>query len=393
MPPTHPDPAAAPALDPEPADGPGGDAAPGAPPAAPRAGGPLRFVCPDCGAAMAYDPRRSALDCAACGHLRPLPEPKPDARAEALRERDYEQALRELAAREPQRRERVVDCPACGAQSAFAGHVVGDRCAFCSTPLLLDQAHDEALLLPQALLPFALDRAAAQQVFARWVGSRWFAPGALKRTVRSAEGVQGVYMPWWTYDASTLTPYRGERGTRRRVDGGRPGEAPRVVTDWRGVSGVVSVVFDDVLVAGSPSIPAHLARVLDEWDLKRLRPPAPELLAGFSVEVYRHGLEAGFREARARMEPAILAAVRRDIGGDEQRIQGRQTVVDDIRYKLLLLPVWIGSYRHAGTAYRIVVNGQNGEVEGDRPYSVPKIALAVLLVLLVLAGLWGLERG
>lgn len=336
---------------------------------------------------MAFDPRRSALACTACGHARTLPAPTPDAQAEALREHDYEQALRDLAAREPSRRERVVDCPSCGAQSRFEGHVVGDRCAFCTTPLLIDQAHEEALLLPQAALPFSLDAPAAQQVFARWVGSRWFAPSALKRSVSAADGVHGVYMPWWTYDARTVTTYRGERGTRRRVAGQRPGASPQVVVDWRGVAGAVQLAFDDVMVAASPSVPAHLARVLDGWDLKQLRPPAPELLAGFTVEVYRHDLARGFTEARARMEPAIVAAVRRDIGGDEQRIHGRQTVVDEIRFKQLLLPVWIGSYRFGGKAWQMVVNGQTGEVEGDRPYSWVKIGLATLLALLVF---WGL---
>jgi hypothetical protein len=85
------------------------------------------------------------------------------------------------------------------------------------------------------------------------------------------------------------------------------------------------------------------------------------------------------------MESAIGAAISRDIGGDAQRVDARQTVVDDIRFKHLLLPVWIGSYRFGGKPFQVVVNGQTGEVEGDRPYSVGKIALTVLLALLLLA--------
>jgi hypothetical protein len=128
------------------------------------------------------------------------------------------------------------------------------------------------------------------------------------------------------------------------------------------------------------------------WDLTRLRPPADELLAGFGVEVYRTPLEAGFAQARERMQPAIDAAIRRDIGGDVQRIHARQTVVDDIRFKHLLLPLWIGSYRFDGKPYRIVVNGQSGEVEGDRPWSRWKIGLAVLAVLLLVLVLAQLQN-
>lgn len=369
-------------------------------PAPARAAEPPAFACPSCGAAMAFDPARSALACAACGHARALPAPSADAQAEALREQDYLDALRRLAAREPSLEARVVDCPSCGAQTRFEGHVIGDACAFCASPLLVEQAHVQRLIHAQAVLPFALDKPAAQRVFAQWVGSRWFAPNALKATVGQADGVKGIYLPWWTYDAETVTTYRGERGVQRRVQETRPNASAqagaattRVVTDWSPAAGAVPVGFDDILIAGSPSIAPHLARVLDKWDLSRLRPPADEVLAGFGVEVYRTGLDAGFAQARQRMQAAIDTAIRRDIGGDAQRVHAQQTVVDDIRFKHLLLPVWIGSYRFAGKPYQIVVNGQSGEVEGDRPWSAWKIAFAVLLALLVLLLLMQFQQG
>jgi hypothetical protein len=340
---------------------------------------------------MAFDPARFALACAACGHVRVLPEPDAQARADALREQDYREALQRLAAREPALEARVVDCPSCGAQTRFEGHVVGDRCAFCAAPLLADRGHVERLIRAQAVIPFSFDRAAAQRVFAQWVASRWFAPNALKRTVRAADGVRGVYLPWWTYDARTVTTYRGERGVQRRVAENRPNATAqagvpttRVITDWFPASGVVGVDFDDLLVAGSPSIAPHLARVLDRFDLARLRPPADELLAGFTVEVYRTGIEDGFAQARARMPGAIDAAIRRDIGGNVQRIHARSTQIDDIRFKHLLLPVWLGSYRFRGKPYQVVVNGQSGEVEGDRPWSAWKIVVLIAVVVLVL---------
>jgi hypothetical protein len=93
------------------------------------------------------------------------------------------------------------------------------------------------------------------------------------------------------------------------------------------------------------------------------------------------------------MQNAIDAAIRRDIGGDQQRISAQTTVVDEIRFKHLLLPVWVGSYRYAGKTYQVVVNGQSGEVEGDRPFSIIKIAFAVLLALIVVAIFASLNSG
>ncbi len=176
---------------------------------------------------MAFDPARCALACAACGHARALPAPSADAQAQALREQDYLEALRRLAAREPSLEARVVDCPSCGAQTHFEGHVIGDALRVLRLAAAGGAGAFERLIRAQAMLPFALDdKAAAQRVFAQWVGSRWFAPNALEATVRDADGVKGIYLPWWTYDAQTVTTYRGERGVQT-ARAGKPAERDR----------------------------------------------------------------------------------------------------------------------------------------------------------------------
>ena len=73
---------------------------------------------------------------------------------------------------------------------------------------------------------------------------------------------------------------------------------------------------------------------------------------------------------------------------------GFQTRHANETFKHILLPVWTAAYRYNGKSYRFVVNGQSGRVQGERPWSVWKIALAVVLALLVLLGLlWLNERG
>ncbi len=60
-----------------------------------------------------------------------------------------------------------------------------------------------------------------------------------------------------------------------------------------------------------------------------------------------------------------------------------QTSVTVESVRLLLLPVWIATYRHQGAVFRLLVNGQTGEVVGQVPRSNAKIALAVTLALLL----------
>ena len=83
------------------------------------------------------------------------------------------------------------------------------------------------------------------------------------------------------------------------------------------------------------------------------------------------------------MARVIEGDVRRDIGGDEQQISGIDTRHSDETFKHILLPIWTAAYKYNGKSYRFVVNGQTGEVQGERPYSWWKIGFAVLAVVVV----------
>ena len=138
-----------------------------------------------------------------------------------------------------------------------------------------------------------------------------------------------------------------------------------------------------MLVLGSKSLPKRFTDALAPWDLSTLTPYEPRFLAGFRAEGYTVPVEEGYGEARAIMNAVIEQDVRRDIGGDQQRIGQMQTEVGALTFKHVLLPVWLAAYRYRGKSFRFVVNGRTGTVEGERPYSAVKIAVAVALALLV----------
>ena len=83
------------------------------------------------------------------------------------------------------------------------------------------------------------------------------------------------------------------------------------------------------------------------------------------------------------MNAVIEQDVRRDIGGDQQRIGRVETDVGALTFKHVLLPVWLAAYRYRGKSFRFVVNGRTGAVEGERPWSSGKIAALIALALIV----------
>jgi hypothetical protein len=203
--------------------------------------------------------------------------------------------------------------------------------------------------------------------------------------------MSGIYVPYWTYDAHTDSGYRGQRGTVYYVQSTRIVNGKRVATRearvrWRPASGRVARAFDDVLVLAARSLPKSFTDALAPWDLSDLIPYTPEPLAGFRAEGYTVALDEGMAEARVHMDRIIARDVRMDIGGDRQRIDAIDTRISDVTFKHILLPVWVAAYRYRGKSYRFVVNGQDGKVAGERPYSAIKIALAVIALLLIGAG-------
>jgi hypothetical protein len=189
-----------------------------------------------------------------------------------------------------------------------------------------------------------------------------------------------------------VSRYQGQRGehyweTETYTENGETKTRQVQRTAWYPASGVVARDFDDVLVAGSSRVaPKHLD-ALEPWPLPEAQPYRPEYLAGHETLRYDVEPESGLGTAKSRMATVIERDCKQDIGGDEQRVQSVDTDYRNVAFKLMLLPVWIACYLHAGRTYNILVNGRTGEVAGERPYSVPKIVAAVLAALVVIAAI------
>lgn len=353
----------------------------------------FHFPCANCGADLRYAPGQTELVCEHCGHVQAIPAAPAHSRQRALAELDLARGLAEDLDSDAMVDIRTTSCPSCGAQVEFDGVTYARECPFCATPVVTDTG-TQRHIKPQAVLPFVLTEDQARSEMITWLGSLWFAPSALVEYARKGRALAGIYVPFWTYDADTRSAYTGQRGehyyeTRSvsvMVNGRRETRQEQVQkTRWYSASGRVARDFDDVLVMASKSLPARLGNDLTPWDLTALQPYAPDYLAGFSAEGYTVPLADGYQMAQAQMNSVIQQDVMRDIGGDVQRIDSLNTSYSNETFKHVLLPVWMAAYKYNSKSYRFLVNGQTGEVQGERPYSIWKIAFAVLVALIVVA--------
>ncbi len=344
-----------------------------------------RFPCAQCGASLRFTPGEARLSCAYCGHEQPIPQTDDSTRVQVLQSLDLHQALAEELPAEDMEETRVVHCDTCGADVQFEAHVHSADCPFCASPVVTDTGTHRHIK-PHALIAFRRSEREAHERMGKWLKGLWFAPNTLAQYARSTGKLNGLYVPYWAFDAQTQSRYSGQRGTHYYVTVGRGKNQRRERrTRWQPVSGRTGRRFLDLLVIASTSLPRANARRLEPWTMADLQPYSTSYLSGFRAEGYTIALADGFEAAKHLMDEQIRADVRREIGGDEQRITTLSTEYRDERFKHLLLPVWMAAYRYRGKSYRFIVNGQTGRVQGERPWSVWKIAGAVLFGLAFLA--------
>ncbi len=353
-----------------------------------------RWPCTQCGADLRYAPGQTELTCDHCGHVQAITAAAPRVKAKALGEHDLARGLADDLPDAASGEVRSTHCPSCGAVVEFQGANHATQCPFCATPVVVDTGTHRRIK-PQALVPFALTEAQARIELVRWLGGLWFAPNGVLEYTRKGRAMDGIYVPFWTYDADTQSSYRGQRGEHYyetewvnvTVNGKTERRQQQVQkTRWYAAQGRVSRQFDDVLVMASRSLPARLGNDLTPWDLGKLEPYTPDYLAGFQAEGYTVSLADGNACAHEVMAGVIEGDVRHDIGGDVQRIDSINTDYSAETFKHILLPVWMAAYKYGGKSYRFLVNGQTGEVQGERPYSWWKIGFAVVLAAALVLG-------
>jgi predicted RNA-binding Zn-ribbon protein involved in translation (DUF1610 family) len=346
------------------------------------------FPCRQCGAKIEYQPGTEAQKCPYCGAENAIVRA-----TDEIRETDYAAALNEAANSAETIDVITVKCQACGAESTKPPNVTASQCPFCGADIVATGASTKRIK-PKALLPFEIDHRKARELFQNWIRGLWFAPNALKRFARQDSPINGLYCPYWTYDCNTTTQYTGVRGddywdmeSYTAHENGRSVTRTRQVrrTNWTPVSGVVFNQFDDVLVVASESLPRKYAQALEPWDLDKLVPYQDAYLSGFRAESYQVDLPMGFERAKEIMAPTIRSTICSDIGGDHQQVSSSSSHYDAITFKHVLLPVWLSAYRYRNKVYRFLVNARTGEVQGERPWSWVKIALAVMATVAVIA--------
>ncbi len=366
------------------------------------------FPCKSCGAKLSFSPGTTSLKCDFCGASNTF-----DEHTTIVEELDLDAWIAKQVSKLETFEQEQLKCKNCGGEQTLPANLYASACIFCGTPIT-SQSYAQRLIKPKSLVPFKVTKLQAQDKWRGWLRGLWMAPNALKKYAQSDGGINGLYVPFWTFDANTRTEYAGQRGDDRvesyttTNSNGQRVTQTRVVTDWSNASGQVAYFHNDVLVSGSRSrfgaqddnqqVAEALSAVggvgnvfasafsskLRTWNTGELVPYQDEYITGFQAEAYSVDLPAAFAQGKKQIDATVESLVRADIGGDRQRITSLHSQYSHLTFKHILLPMWVSAYLFKGKTYRFVVNGQTGEVEGESPKSGWKIFFLVAGILFLL---------
>lgn len=342
-------------------------------------------ACANCGAELKYKPGSHQIKCEYCGYEEFIEQTK-----SSFEELELQHYLKVVGDQAYTETIDLLHCKNCGGNQHVEENYKSLHCVYCGEPLIREDAEPEGWILPGALIPFQLDPKKARAIFKKWVSRIWFAPNKLKRAALNPESVRGIYLPFWTFDAQLRAAYAGQRGDyyyeTQRVQTPKGVQTQKVRrTRWTPAAGEVGGFVDDILINASRKKQQEVPAAVSHWNIKELAPYHSDYLSGFVTEKYTIPLKEGHRQSFQQAKAIAHNWIRRDIGGDTQRIHHADIKLSDETFKHILLPLYMSTYRYSGKSYHFYINGQTGQIHGSHPISFWKIFFLVLAIILVIA--------
>ena len=333
------------------------------------------FKCPSCRATTAYSVEDGGLRCRHCGYYEP---PKHTVVGRNATTFEFQAELFELAEAHGWGEARQeIHCQNCQARTSLPPEALTFTCPFCGSNKVIQQEAAQDALRPRYLLPFQVTPERCAPIAQEWLGSSWMIPGDLKRLARIADFLP-IYLPFWIFNAATRASWKAQVGhtvTERYREGGE--WKTRTRTEWRWESGKVSQGFADLPVLGTTKLSRVLMGRIQRFDMAQLTRYEPKFLAGMRALAYDVTLEAAWAAGREQMREATREACRDQASTSQIRNFSMSLDFADESWRYILAPVYVAVYQYQGHPYQVMINGQSGEISGQRPVDWNKVWLAI----------------
>lgn len=342
--------------------------------------------CPNCSAELTFRPGTDAFVCDYCkGEFT-----KKDLENIA----DKQASVQEQPKNEPALAEELVGyrCPSCGAEIMTDETTAATFCYYCHNPVAIT-GRLAGQYQPDKVVPFAYDKAEAQNRFFSWCRKKAFLDRGFFGESQ-IEKFSGVYFPYWLVDAKKEVHWQA-KAQKLRV--WRTKNIEYTETSVYELSRLGDMDFFNYdAVALQREETALLAGILP-YQYNKTEDFSSLYLSGFLAErrnVEKEDLSQKIKEDMAQFGQVLL----RDTASGFTSVQVQSFSSNEKKsdWRYLLLPAWVLTYRYKEKLYYFAMNGQTGKIAGQLPVDKKRLAalfagvFGAVSVLLMLGGyfLW-----
>ncbi len=329
-----------------------------------------RFVCQRCGGKMGFKPDSKSLQCQYCDFEQTLFAAMTE--GAMVQEHDFVVAMATAKGHARPVGMQPFTCQGCGATFLLGSTILSLTCPYCGSAHVVRLTETRRLIPPEGLIPFAVSQQDARRAFHQWMDKKGM------RDEVKVSPLRGLYLPAWTFDLSgeirwQCYTYRDEGigidtgGIQLTLPGSR--RSRKLVRE----EGSHLVYENDILVPASHTLPPELlVERAGNSPLSDVIAYDEAYLADWPAEIYEISVSDASLVARRRaLDKArhfITTRVNATLGYvKDLHFNTSGLVVES--FKLILIPGWTARYRYEDTIYRVLVDGQTGEVRAQEPRS------------------------
>ncbi|MDU1224810.1 ATP-binding protein [Varibaculum cambriense] len=256
------------------------------------------------------------------------------------------------------------ECDSCGGEIIGSADMVSAKCPWCNNNFVAT-GQLVRTRVPDRMIPFGMTKEQALAAFKKEASRLKLTPNAFKHA--SVDDIQGVYIPYWLYDASVAGMAEFECERRKTWS---DSEYTYTKHDVYQVSRSGDISYLDVPVSGTSKVTNELTESIEPFDYSTSVGFSPAYLTGFMTNKYDVEAEEANPRALARMERSAKDVLRNSVTGYDNVILSNsvfEPAFGELEY--VFLPVWLLNVDFQGKNYNYAMNGQTGKFVGTFPVS------------------------
>lgn len=303
----------------------------------------------------------------------------------------------------------TLKCPACGAEVVInTEEATSARCHWCRHTLSINEKMPNGAV-PDLVLPFKTEKAAAEENIRSFVKKRQFFAHPTFKKEFAPENVMGVYLPYMVVDVNAHASMKGEAEhlIRKYTSGSGNNKSTYYDAEAFAVTREFDLLVDDLTIESSSKrlqqdVHANTNNVINAimpFDTENCVDWNPNYLHGFASERRDTNVDDLADQLKLQVGDIARYKVKESM---EYYNRGAKWTSEEVeakgsKWKAAYLPVWLYSYLETKgdkkMLHYVAVNARTGETMGSVPINKTRLLIvsAIIEIIGLLLGFWWIK--